>query len=169
MKKYALPAKNLINYRMKTGEKAPDFTLKNQNNEEISLKDYKGKKVLLVFYPKDDSPVCSTQLCEYSKGLDDFEELGISILAVSTDSAESHKAFAEKRNLRFQLLSDVKKQVSKNYGVLGVFGFTKRAVILIDEEGNILYENVKLPVFYQKKTELIETIKSLIKSKQSEK
>lgn len=153
---------------MNIGDTAPDFTLKNQNNENVSLKDYRGKKVLLVFYPKDDSPVCTTQLCEYNKGLDEFSDLGIDILAISTDTTESHKSFSEKRNLKFNLLSDKKKEVSKAYDVMGLYGFSKRAVILIDENGKILFENIKLPVFYLKKNELIETIKTLIKNNKSE-
>ena len=122
---------------MNIGDTAPDFALKNQNNENVSLKDYRGKKVLLVFYPKDDSPVCTTQLCEYNKGLDEFSDLGIDILAISTDTTESHKIFSEKRNLKFNLLSDKKKEVSKAYGVMGLYGFSKRAIILIDEDGKM--------------------------------
>jgi len=145
---------------MTIGNVAPNFSLKNQNNEDVTLENYRGKKVMLVFYPKDDSVVCSTQLCEYNKFLYEFNDLGITILAVSTDSSKSHLDFASKRNLKIQLLSDYTKEVSKAYDVLGVFGYSKRAIFIIDEEGKFLYENIKLPVFYQKKAELIDIIKS---------
>ena len=88
------------------GTKAPDFTLKNQEGNEISLSDYRGKKVVLYFYPKDDTPGCTAQACGFAENYPAFLEQGAVVIGISKDSVASHKKFAVKYNLPFILLSD---------------------------------------------------------------
>ena len=129
---------------LETGIKAPEFTLKNQDGEEVSLKDFLGKKVILYFYPKDNTPGCTTQACSFGDMYPQIREKGAVVLGVSKDSVESHKKFAYKYCLPFTLLSDPELEViqkfdvwhEKNmYGkkVMGVV----RSTYLIDEEGII--------------------------------
>jgi len=143
------------------GDKASDFCLKNSDDKDVTLSDYSGKRVMLVFYPKDNSVVCTKQLCEYSDYLENFNNLGINILAISTDSPEPHRAFKEKRNLKFELLSDEEKIVSRAYDVLNLFGMSKRVIILIDETGIIKYKNISLSIFREKKEDLLKLINKI--------
>ncbi len=128
------------------GDKAPDFSLKNQDEKEISLKDFKGKWVVLYFYPKDNTPGCSTEAMEFTAKLDDFKKLNCEILGVSSDSCVSHQKFIAKKNLNITLLSDTEKQVLEKYGVwqlkkmcgreyMGVV----RTTFLINPEGEIAH------------------------------
>lgn len=130
---------------------APLFTLPDQNGKEHSLADYRGKWVLLYFYPKDDTPGCTNEACTIRDSFPHFQELKIAVLGVSVDSVESHKKFKEKYHLPFTLLSDYKKEVVPQYGVWGKKKFmgkihegTLRTSFLIDPEGKIakIYENV---------------------------
>ena len=91
---------------LETGIKAPEFTLKNQDGEEVSLKDFLGKKVILYFYPKDNTPGCTTQACSFGDMYPQIREKGAVVLGVSKDSVASHKKFADKYGLPFTLLSD---------------------------------------------------------------
>ena len=100
-----------------TGIKAPDFTLPDQNGEMRSLSDYAGKKVILYFYPKDNTPGCTRQACGFSELRPQFEEKGAVILGVSRDSVASHKRFEEKQGLSFTLLSDPELKVIQAYDV----------------------------------------------------
>jgi len=99
------------------GKKAPNFKLKNQNGEVISLNDFKGKNVVLYFYPKDDTTGCTAEACSFRDDFPKFEKINTVILGVSPDSVESHKKFEQKYNLNFNLLSDEKKEVVEKYGV----------------------------------------------------
>lgn len=137
---------------IKIGNKAPEFKLPDQNGEIHTLKQYLGKKVLLYFYPKDDTPGCTTEACNFRDGYKDFEKLGLVILGVSADSVKSHKKFAEKFDLPFPILSDEEKKVCEAYGVWGKKKFMGREYMgiartsfLIDEKGKIekIYEDVK--------------------------
>lgn len=123
---------------------APQFTLLNQKGEKVALKDFKGKWVLLYFYPKDDTPGCTTEACSLSEGLPDFKKLSCVILGVSADSVESHKKFSDKYKLKFDLLSDESKKVIEKYGVWvekSMYGKKymgiERASFLIDPKGKI--------------------------------
>lgn len=138
--------------KLKINQKAPDFKLKDQNGKIHKLSDYKGKWVLIYFYPKDNTPGCTKQACEIRDNFFDFQNLDIVVLGISTDSVESHKKFKEKYKLPFTLLSDDKKEVVKKYGVWGkkkFLGKTFEGVIrtsfLINPQGKIekIYENVK--------------------------
>lgn len=123
--------------------KAPTFALPDQEGTIHSLEQYKGKWVVLYFYPKDDTPGCTKEACNFRDSTEDFKKLGVVILGVSKDSVASHKKFAEKYHLNFPILSDESKKTIVAYNALGVLG-VKRTTALIDPEGNIkkVYENV---------------------------
>ena len=131
--------------------KAPDFTLLDQDGNEHSLSDYAGKKVLLYFYPKDDTPGCTTEACNFRDRLNELKDKGVQVLGVSKDSVASHKKFAEKFRLNFPLLADEETSVIKAYGVWkqkSMFGKTymgiQRDSFLIDENGNIVKHYTKV-------------------------
>ena len=140
---------------------APDFSLINSEGAKVSLSDFKGKKVLLVFYPGDDTAICTKQLCSYSSGFEEFQNLNIEILGINKDSVESHKKFKEKYKLNLNLLSDPDGKVCKTYNALGLIG-VNRTTYLIDEESKIIFENTVLPIFYKDKDDIMTSIKSLI-------
>jgi peroxiredoxin len=131
------------------GEPAPDFKLRNQDGEDVSLADFRGKKVLLVFYPFDFSSVCSDQLSVYQEVKPEIEAKGVEMLGVSVDSPYAHKAFQEKLGIDTTLLADFepKGEVARAYGsyVDGV-GMANRTLVLIDEEGTVewAYESPSL-------------------------
>lgn len=137
---------------LKIGSKAPSFSLPDQDGKIHSLSDYKAKKVLLYFYPKDDTPGCTTEACNFRDGYKDFEKMGLVILGISKDSAKSHKKFADKFHLPFPLLSDEAGEVVEKYNSWGKKKFMGREYMgilrnsfLIDEDGKIVkvYESVK--------------------------
>ena len=137
---------------IETGQKAPDFTLKNQDGQNVSLSDFRGKQVVLYFYPKANTAGCPKQACAYAAANADFEKEGAVVLGISKDSVKSHRNFADKYELPFTLLSDPDKKVLEEYDVLKektmygkkVMG-TVRTTYLIDENGVIekAYEKVK--------------------------
>lgn len=129
---------------LKEGDKAPAFTAKDQNGKEVSLSDYKGKKVVLYFYPKDDTPGCTAQACNLRDNYSALQKKGLVVLGVSVDSAKSHKKFEEKYELPFTLVSDEDKKIVEAYGVWGEkkmwgkpYMGTFRETFLIDEHGII--------------------------------
>ena len=127
------------------GTEAPDFTLPATQGERLSLRDYRGQPVILVFYPADWSPVCGDQLALYNEVLPLFQEHGARVLAVSVDGIWSHRAFAETRNLRFPVLADFepKGAVARAYGVYDAqAGTSERALFVIDAEGIIRWRYV---------------------------
>lgn len=129
---------------LEVGMKAPDFTLMNQNNEPITLSDYLGNKVVLYFYPKDNTPGCTDQACGFRDANDDLKSMGVTVLGVSKDSVASHKKFYEGKRLNFDILSDVDMNVIKSYGSMRDVPLLKhtsigilRATFVIDEAGVI--------------------------------
>lgn len=131
---------------------APDFELPDENGKLHKLSDYKGKNVLLYFYPKDDTTGCTTEACEFRDDYDEYEKAGVIILGVSPDSSKSHKKFKEKYDLPFVLLADEDHQVCEIYGVWGEksmygkkFYGVMRTTFLIDKEGKLveIFEKVK--------------------------
>lgn len=124
------------------GSAAPDFRLQDQNGKWQKLSDYRGKWVALYFYPKDQTPGCTTQACEFRDNIFAFRELNAQILGISVDDVESHKKFAEKHSLPFPILADSKKATTKQYGVLksylGALELARRETFLIDPEGRIV-------------------------------
>ena len=119
------------------GSKAPDFTLPSQSGEMVSLKEFLGEKVvILYFYPKDDTPGCTKEACAFRDEHEEFGKLDAEVIGVSSDSVESHRRFAEKHDLSFTLLSDEGGKVRKLYGVPKTFGiFPGRVTYVIDEAG----------------------------------
>lgn len=138
---------------LRVGQKAPDFTLPSDTGEKVSLKDFQGKKVVLYFYPKDDTPGCTKEACSFRDSMERILERGAVVIGVSADSVESHKKFKEKYNLNFLLLSDEKRKVLEKYGVLKerkLYGKktvgTERTTFIIDENGKIahIFKKVKV-------------------------
>jgi peroxiredoxin len=123
------------------GEKAPEFTLRDQDGEDVSLADYKGRKVLLAFYPMDFSPVCSDQLSIYQEVKPELSEKGVEVVGISIDHAWAHKAFREKLGIDTTLLADFepKGEVAKAYGSYLDLGFANRTLVLVDEDGNVAW------------------------------
>jgi peroxiredoxin (alkyl hydroperoxide reductase subunit C) len=122
------------------GETAPEFTLRDQDGEEVSLADFRGRKVLLVFYPFDFSPVCSDQLAIYQEVKPEIEAKGVEMVGISVDSGFAHKAFQEKLGIDTRLLSDFepKGEVARAYGAfIEKRGHANRSLVLIDEEGTV--------------------------------
>jgi peroxiredoxin Q/BCP len=129
---------------LKEGDAAPDFVAKNQHGESISLKDYRGKKVILYFYPKDSTPGCTTEACNFRDHYEDLLAEGYEVIGVSIDSQSSHQKFIQKHQLPFQLIADEDKAVVNAYGVWGeknLYGVkylgTHRTTFVIDEQGII--------------------------------
>ncbi|MEK7649387.1 MAG: thioredoxin-dependent thiol peroxidase [Patescibacteria group bacterium] len=138
--------------QLKEGSKAPAFNLPDQSGTNHSLKDYVGKWLLIYFYPKDDTPGCTTEACTIRDSFTDFKKSKIAILGVSTDSITSHEKFARKYQLPFPLLADTDKKMVEAYGVWGEKKFmgrtymgTRRMSFLINPEGKIakMYSEVK--------------------------
>lgn len=129
---------------LKEGDKAPDFTSKDQNGNPVKLSDYKGQKVVLYFYPKDDTPGCTKEACSFRDADDIYRKKGIKVLGVSTDDEKSHQKFISKYHLPFDLVADTDKSIVESYGVWGeknMYGKkymgTNRKTFLIDEDGKI--------------------------------
>jgi len=138
---------------MKVDDKAPDFELLNQNGEKIRLSDFKGKKVVLYFYPKDMTPGCTIEACSFRDSYSKFKKAGVEILGVSADDEASHKKFSGKHKLSFPLLSDTYKTVCKKYRVWKEKSFLgkkfmgiERTTFVIDEKGRIakIFQKVKV-------------------------
>jgi peroxiredoxin len=130
---------------IEAGSPAPDFTLRDQDGQDVTLADLKGQTSLLVFYPLDFSPVCSDQLSIYQELMDDFESKGVKLYGVSVDSAFCHKAFQDKLNLTMPLLADFepKGAAAKAFGIYNdEHGISNRALFLIDPEGTVTWSYV---------------------------
>jgi thioredoxin-dependent peroxiredoxin len=123
--------------KVEVGSVAPDFTLPSQAGEMVSLKDFFGRKpVVLFFYPKDDSPGCTREVCAFRDIFEEFEKLDAEVIGISSDSVGSHRSFAVKHDLSFTLLSDEGGNIRKLYGVPNTFGlFPGRVTYVIDKEG----------------------------------
>ena len=143
----------LIMAKLNEGDVAPDFCLKNQDEEKICLKDYNGKNVILYFYPKDNTPGCSLEAMTFTKYKDEFEKYNTTIIGVSKDSCESHKKFIKNKNLNITLISDSEKEIQESYGVWRLKKFmgrefmgTVRSTFLIDSSGKIrkIWNKVKV-------------------------
>lgn len=120
------------------GMAAPDFRLQDQSGKWHKLSDYRGKWVALYFYPKDQTPGCTTQACEFRDNVFAFRDANAQILGVSVDDVDSHQKFSEKHSLPFPILADSNKQVVKAYDVLSFTGFAKRETFVIDPAGVIV-------------------------------
>ena len=146
---------------MKTGEKAPDFTLKDLSGEDWKLSDHAGKTVVLLFYPGDNTPVCTAQLCSVRDNWSDYQATGAEVVGISTDSDQSHKSFADKYNLTLNLLADEKGEVVEKYGMKSWLpGRSARGVVVIDKQGNVAYHKVQsLSLFKPSDDEVLDAIR----------
>lgn len=136
---------------LEVGTKAPDFTLCDQNGREVKLSDYQGKKVILYFYPKDNTPGCTKQACGYSESIEDFHVANCEVIGISKDTVASHKRFEEKQNLKITILADPELDVIRQYDVYhekNMYGKKVMGVVrttyLIDEEGTIVFAKEKV-------------------------
>lgn len=146
---------------LNVGDKAPGFVLEDDQGQSFDLGRHSGKKVLLVFYPGDDTPVCTKQLCDYRDGIEAFEGLGVEVVGISGDDGESHRRFRAKYDLPFTLLSDPGLKVAAAYDSKGLLGM-KRSVFLVDEAGVIRYRHVEsVALFRRSREELLEAISAL--------
>jgi peroxiredoxin Q/BCP len=142
---------------LKVGQKAPDFTVLNDKGEKVTLSDFKGKKVVLYFYPKDDTPGCTKEACAFRDGISGLKARGATVLGVSVDSVESHRKFRDKFDLNFPLLADTDKKLVEAYGTWkekSMYGKkymgVERTTFIIDEQGKIshIFPKVKVDEHY---------------------
>jgi peroxiredoxin Q/BCP len=149
---------------LKEGDKAPDFELKDQNGETVALSQFRGKKVILYFYPKDDTPGCTKEACSFRDGLETLARRDTVVLGVSNDDTDSHRKFASKYGLNFKILSDVDKSVSTTYGVYKrrnmygkEFWGIERSTFIIDEKGVIkkIFRRVNVDGHFEEITKYI--------------
>ena len=146
---------------MKTGESAPEFTLKDGDGKDWSLAERKGKTVVLLFYPGDNTPVCTKQMCSVRDNWADYAATGAEVVGISTDSPQSHKAFIEKHDLPLTLLSDAGGDIAKLYDAGSWLpGRSARAVVVIDKTGVVRHHQVQsLSLFRPKDDEVLAAIK----------
>ena len=146
---------------MKIGENAPDFTLKDGDGKDWSLAERKGKTIVLLFYPGDNTPVCTKQMCSVRDNWADYAATGALVVGISTDSPQSHKDFAGKHNLPLTLLSDENGEVSKLYEAKSWLpGRSARAVVVIDKTGIVRQHQVQsLSLFRPKDDEVLAAIR----------
>jgi len=152
---------------LQPGDKAPDFTLPADGGASVSLKDYKGGKLVIYFYPKDDTPGCTTESCSFRDNLPDFEKLGAKVVGVSKDSVKKHDKFKAKHGLNFTLVSDEGSDMCERYGVWvekSMYGRKymgiDRSTFLIDENGKILHiwRGVKVPGHVEAVRDMLRTV-----------
>lgn len=143
------------------GDRAPDFTLPGTAGKSYSLSDFSGRTVVVVFYPGDDTPVCTKQLVCYNNELAQFTDIGADVLAISAQDIASHEKFATKHGFKFPLLSDVDKAVASLYGTLGPLGFPRRSVFVIDPAGIVRYVHRAIAgLTFRSVDELIEAVRA---------
>ena len=145
----------------KVGDRAPEFTLPGIGGRDYALADYRGRPVVLVFYPGDETPVCTRQLSTYSADLAEFEGVEAQVLAVSPQDVDSHERFAARHGLRFPLLADTDKEVAGRYGTLGPLGFPRRSVFVVDADGVIRYAHRSIAgLTFRPTSELVEAVRA---------
>lgn len=143
------------------GDTAPEFTLPATGGRTISLAEFRGQPVVLVFYPGDDTPVCTKQLCSYNNELAQFADVGAQVLAISAQDIDSHEKFATKHKFTFPLLSDTDKSVAGKYGTLGPLGFPRRSVFVIDGQGTVRYAHKAIAgLTFRSVDELVAAVKA---------
>ena len=147
------------------GEAAPDFTLPGtdgtgEGRRDYTLSDYRGQAVVLVFYPGDNTPVCTRQLNSYAAEIDEFRDVGAQVLALSPQGVASHEEFAEDQGgFGFPLLADTEKAVGESYGIIGPIGFYRRSVFVIDAEGKVAYSHRAIAgLTFRPTSELVEAV-----------
>jgi peroxiredoxin Q/BCP len=130
---------------IKEGDKAPAFSGKNQNGEQITIEQFKGKKLILYFYPKDNTPGCTAESCDLRDGYEELKGKGYEVVGVSPDSEKSHQNFSSKYNLPFHLIADTEKEILNAYGAWGMkkmygkaYEGVLRTTFIIDENGTVV-------------------------------
>src|SRR5688572_19117953 len=147
--------------RVGVGDVAPDFTLPGTSDRDYSLSSYRGQPTVLVFYPGDNTPVCTMQLNTYNSDLHLFADLGAQILAISPQSVESHERFANVHGFGFPLLADEDLTVGRAYGILGPVGFYRRSVFVVDADGILRYAHrATAGLTFRRTAELVDAVKA---------
>lgn len=147
-----------------TGQEAPDFTLRDEEGEEVHLADLRGQVVVLMFYPLDFSPVCTGEMCEIRDRFPDIQSTGAKLFGISRDSVYTHKAFKEKEGLKHNLLADMNGAVAREYGAWNEkIGIAERLTVVIDKQGEIAFLDrspaIPTPREQQK---MIDAVKQLV-------
>ena len=147
---------------LSVGDQAPDFELPGTGGRSYRLSDHRGRNVVLVFYPGDETPVCTRQLNAYNDDLERFSGLDAVVLAISAQDVESHEKFSDHHGFAFPLLADVNKEVAAAYGVLGPLGFVRRSIVIVDAAGVVRYVHRALAgLTYRSVDELAEALARL--------
>lgn len=151
------------------GDHAPDFRLPGTDGTEAGTRDYRladfaGQPVVLVFYPADNTPVCTRQLSAYTNDIDQFAEVGAQVLAISPQSVDSHTEFADKQGgFAFPLLADVDKEAGEAFGILGPIGFYRRSVFVVDADGVVRYAHRAMAgLTFRSTSELVEAVRAAL-------
>src|SRR3954453_10351452 len=149
---------------MHTGENANDFTLSDGEGNSWTLSDHRGKTVVLLFYPGDNTPVCTRQMCSVRDHWSEYQATGAEVVGISTDTVESHDKFAEKHSLPLKLLSDPDGKVSAQYGMKSWLpGRSARGVVVIDREGKVAYRKVQpTSLFRPRDDDVLAAIQSAV-------
>lgn len=141
---------------MTKGDKAPDFTLNDGDGSEWTLSEHRGRTVVMLFYPGDNTPVCTRQLCSVRDHWSEYQATGAEVIGISTDTVESHKGFAGKHELPLRLLSDADGAISAIYGMKSWLpGRTARGVVVVDKDGNIAYQKAELVSLFRPSDESV--------------
>lgn len=144
------------------GDAAPGFSLPGTGGKQYSLADYRGGPVVLAFYPGDDTMVCTQQLRSYSGDLDQFADLGATVLGISPQDVDSHERFTAKHDLKVPLLADTDREVGRAYGVLGPVGLYRRSVFVVDGGGVIRWAHRALAgLTFRPTTELVRALRGV--------
>lgn len=147
---------------LSVGDTAPDFTLPGTGGQDYALNDFGGQPVVLVFYPGDDTPVCTKQLNSYNNDIEQFTEMNAQVIGISAQDVSSHEGFANKHGFTFPLLADVDKRVASLYGTLGPIGFPRRSVFIIDTAGIVRYAHRAMAgLTYRPVKELVAELEKL--------
>jgi len=143
------------------GDPAPDFTLPGTGGRDWSLAEFRGRPVVLVFYPGDGTPVCTEQLREYNAGLQQLDGLGAQVLALSPQDVDSHERFRAEHGFQFPLLADTDKAVGQAYGIIGPLGFYRRSIFVVNAASIVVYIHRSITnATFQHLDRLVEAIKA---------
>jgi peroxiredoxin Q/BCP len=146
--------------RIKVGERAPDFELRGTGDRTFRLADYRGRWLVLAFYPGDFTPVCTRQFCSYRDAADRLDELDADVLGISPQSLDSHERFRDRHGLTVPLLADPERTMIRTYGVLGPGGMVRRSIFIVDPEGIVRYRQLALlGLHYQDVEDLRESLR----------
>jgi peroxiredoxin Q/BCP len=146
---------------MKVGDIAQNFIFKDETGKDFELYKNLYTQMLLVFYPKDDTPVCSFQLAEYSNNLEEYIKNGIKVVGINAGTVQSHSDFCTKLDIKFPLLADEDKKISRQYDAINFMGITKRLLVVIGTDRKVLWTASTLPLKFVKTKEIVEKVKFL--------